>query len=189
MTDWPTRRPRTARPTPRWLWAAASAGPASRLASAVDLARDDGTDQLGRMLASSGVRYVVLLTSIAPEIGGEQNPEELPVAADVAPALSRQLDLVPVVTGTGITVYANAAWIPQRAETTSPPQFAVGSPGTPVLAARPVLAGPAAARSYQGHVATGTVLGAVAPAGRFELETTTGTAAARPGWDGPRATG
>ncbi|MGA8725736.1 MAG: glycosyltransferase family 2 protein [Acidimicrobiales bacterium] len=170
-------------PDARWLWNAASAGPAARLASAVDLARADGTDQLGRMLASSGVRYVVLLSSLAPEIGGEQNPEELPVPADVAPALSRQLDLVPVVTGTGITVYANAAWIPQRAETTSPPLFTVGSPGTPIVAARPVLPGPAAAISYQGHVATGTVLSAVAPAGRFELETTTGTATRAP-WSG-----
>ncbi len=171
-------------PDARWLWNGASPGPAAQLASAVNLARTDRTDRLGRTLASAGVRYVVLLTSLAPEIAGEQSPEQLPVPADVAPALARQLDLDPVVAGTGITVYANAAWIPQRAETTTPPLLADGSPGTPVVAARAVLPGPSAARAYSGPVAVGTVLGAVAPAGRWELRTGGGTAPRVPwlGW-------
>ncbi len=38
------------------------------------LARADRTDRLGRMLAPAGVRYVVLLTSLAPEIGGRAEP-------------------------------------------------------------------------------------------------------------------
>ncbi len=103
-------------PDARWLWNAAGPGPASGLASAVDLARAGKTDQLGRLLAPAGVRYVALLTSLAPEISGEQNPTEYPVPADVAPALTRQLDLSPVLSGTGITVYLNSDWIPQRAE-------------------------------------------------------------------------
>ena len=103
-------------PDARWLWNPAGPGPAAGLASAVDLARDGGTDRLGRLLAPSGVRYVALLTSLAPEINGEQNPTEYPVPADVAPALTRQLDLSPVLTGTGITVYLNSDWLPQRAE-------------------------------------------------------------------------
>ena len=171
-------------PDARWLWNGAAAGPAAGLASAVDLARADRTDRLGRMLAPAGVRYVVLLTSLAPEISGEQSPEELPVPADVAPALGRQLDLAPVVSGTGITVYANAAWIPQRAETTSPPRIADGPPGSPLVVTQAVLPGPRATRSYRGPLAAGTVLSAVAPAGRWELETLAGTAPQAPwlGW-------
>ena len=65
------------------------------------LARAGETDQLGRLLAPAGVRYVALLTSLAPEISGEQNPTEYPVPADLAPALTRQLDLSPVLSGTG----------------------------------------------------------------------------------------
>ena len=65
-------------PDARWLWNAAGPGPASGLASAVDLARDGGTDRLGRLLAPSGVRYVALLTSLAPEINGEQTPHGVP---------------------------------------------------------------------------------------------------------------
>jgi GT2 family glycosyltransferase len=170
-------------PDARWLWSAASPGPAGELADAVNVARADRTDRLGRLLAPAGVRYVAVLTSLAPEIAGEQSPEELPVPADVAPALGRQLDLVPVVAGTGITVYVNEAWIPQRAETATPPQLAAGSPGTPLVVAHPVLPGPPAATAYDGPVAAGTVLGSVAPAGRWNL--TVGSAdAARTPWFG-----
>ena len=87
-TAWPTPRPRTALRIPGWLWNAASPGPADGLASSVNSAIAGGTNQLGRMLAPSGVRYVVLLTSLAPEISGEQNPEEYPVPAGLAPARS-----------------------------------------------------------------------------------------------------
>ena len=171
-------------PDARWLWNAADPGPASGLASAVNLARSDRTDRLGSMLAPSGVRYVVLLTSLAPEITGEQTPQEYPVPADLAPALAHQLDLTPVVSGTGITVYANAAWIPERAQIgrDGPPRLpgdlqrarrrcsAGSSPCAPFVAgARPVLPGPAASSSYQGPLSVGTVLTASAPAGRWKL--------------------
>ncbi len=72
-------------PDARWLWNSAGPGPASGLASAVDLARAGGTDQLGRLLAPSGVRYVALLTSLAPEINGEQTPTEYPGARPTWP--------------------------------------------------------------------------------------------------------
>ncbi len=170
-------------PDARWLWNPAGPGPAAGLASAVDLARAGGTDQLGRLLAPAGVRYVALLTSLAPEINGEQNPTEYPVPADVAPALTRQLDLSPVLSGTGITVYLNSAWLPQRAEvpagTTVPdsthPDPLAGSPGSGVVpGAEAVLPGPAAARSFQGPLTKGTVLAASAPAGRWSLAGPTG---------------
>jgi GT2 family glycosyltransferase len=175
-------------PDARWLWNAAGPGPAAGLASAVTLARAGGTDQLGRLLAPAGVRYVALLTSLAPEISGEQNPTEYPVPADLAPALARQLDLSPVLSGTGITVYVNNDWLPQRAELPtgasvpdSPrPDPLVGTPGSGVVAgAVPVLAGPVASRSYAGPLAPGTVLAAVAPAGRWSLTGPTGRPARR----------
>ena len=73
---------------------------------------------------------------------------------------------------------------PQRAETTSPPLFTAGSPGTPIVAARPVLPGPAAARLVSGpRSPQAPSSAAVAPAGRFELETTTGTSTRAP-WFG-----
>ncbi len=183
-------------PDARWLWNAAGSGPASGLASAVDLARSGGTDQLGRLLAPSGVRYVALLTSLAPEITGEQTPTEYPVPADLAPALSRQLDLSPVLSGTGITVYINNDWLPQRAEVpagTAVPDAAQpdprgGSPGTGVVpGAVPVLTGPAASRSFTGTLAKGTVLSSAAPAGRWTLTGPNGVAAPRSssfGWGG-----
>ena len=118
-------------PDARWLWNAAGPGPASGLASAVTLARAGGTDQLGRLLAPAGVRYVAVLTALAPEISGEQSPTEYPVPGDLAPALTRQLDLSPVLSVTGITVYANNDWLPQRAEVPE------GCPRVPLVPARP----------------------------------------------------
>ena len=127
-------------PDARWLWNGTAPGPAARLGSAVDLARNDRTDRLGSLLAPAAVRYVVVLTSIAPEIAGEQSPTAYPVPADLMPALGRQLDLQPVLSGTGITVYANAAWVPQRAEVPGRPGSALpvasplaAAPGTPVV--------------------------------------------------------
>jgi len=180
-------------PDARWLWNAAGPGPAAELESAVDLARSGRTDQLGRMLAPSGVRYVVLLTSLAPEITGEQTPESYPVPADLAPALGRQLDLSQVVTGTGITVYDNADWVPQRAELpaksaavqAAAPGVLGGPPGASVVpGAVPVLPGPAASRSYRGTLSVGTVLAAVAPSGRWALTGPGGSPAPRSSWLG-----
>jgi hypothetical protein len=188
-------------PDARWLWSSASPGPAARLVSAVDLARARGTNQLGRMLAPAGVRYVVMVTSLAPEISGEQSPEQYPVPSDLAPALDSQLDLAPVVSGTGITVYANAAWIPERAAVVgkatvanrpSDPSALSGSPGSSIVpSAVPVLPGATAARAYHGPLGPGTVLTALAPSGQWSLVGPSGKAAARApsyGWAGSYTT-
>jgi GT2 family glycosyltransferase len=174
-------------PDGRWLWNGTAAGPAGRLGSSVDLALHDRTDRLGNLLAPAAVRYVVVLTSIAPEIAGEQSPAGYPVPADLLPVLGRQLDLQPVLSGTGITVYANAAWIPQRAEvpgragSTLPvasPQAA--SPGTPVVpGVRPVLSGPVASRSFQGPLTAGSVFSSAAPSGDWQLVSGSGATVPR----------
>jgi len=174
-------------PDARWLWNGTSPGPAAQLGSAVDLARHNGTDQLGRLLAPASVRYVVVLTSIAPEIAGEQTPTSYPVPVDLLPALGRQLDLQPVLSGTGITVFANAAWVPQRAEVTGRPGTALPAvsplatvPWTPVVPdARPVLAGAIASRSFQGPLVPGTLFSSAAPSGDWKLVTGSGTTATR----------
>ena len=103
-------------PDATWLWNAADQGPARTLADAVDLARGGKTNRLGQLLAPSGVRYVAVVTAIAPFIPGLQETQRYPLPADLDPALAQQLDLHPVVSQSGITVYENADWIPMRAE-------------------------------------------------------------------------
>lgn len=186
-------------PDARWLWSAPGPGPATELASAVDLAREGRTDRLGALLAPAGVRYVVVFSALAPEIEGEQSPTSYPVPADLAPALARQLDLDPVVSGTGITVYANSSWVPERAlvprqrpvtvtDGSSAWSLAHPAPGTPLVpTAVPALPGPTAARSYQGSLSPGTLLTAYAPAGRWNLVRGDGAPLARSssfGWAG-----
>ncbi|HEX4217163.1 MAG TPA: glycosyltransferase family 2 protein [Acidimicrobiales bacterium] len=169
-------------PDATWLWNAADPGPARLLGSAVDQAREGKTNRLGELLAPAGVRYVAVVTALAPNIPGLQQTQRFPLPGDLDPALAQQLDLHPVVSQTGITVYENADWIPMRAErpttpanrttplTTSLPSPLNLAPGSPIVPGlRPVLPGPAAALSYQGPLVPGTVLAAVAPAGRWQL--------------------
>ncbi len=174
-------------PDARWLWSAPGPGPASELSAAVDQARAGRTDRLGRLLAPAGIRYVALLTSLAPEIPGEQTTEQYPVPADLAPALDHQLDLTAALSGSGITVYENADWLPQRAEvgvgsaaavpSSAPPTVLGSAAGSGVLpGARPVLPGPPVSSSYRGPLTAGTVFSASAPAGRWALSGPSGPA-------------
>ena len=164
-------------PDARWLWNATSPGPAGTLGSAVDQARSDGTDRLGSLVAPAGVRYIVVLTSVAPEIAGEQSPTTYPVPADLLPGLVHQIDLQPILSGTGITVFLNAAWIPQRAEVPGHPGAVPAQadrldlpPGTKVVpGAVAVLPGAAASRSFHGPLVPGTVFASMAPAGSWQL--------------------
>jgi len=174
-------------PDARWLWNGTSAGPAAQLGTAVDLARQDRTDRLGYLVAPAGVRYVVVLTSIAPVIAGQQSPTAYPVPSDLLPALDRQLDLQPVLSGTGITIFANADWVPLRAEVPGRPGTATAltsplaaGPGSPVVpGVRSVLPGAAASRSYAGPLTAGTVFSSVAPSGDWHLTTASGASATR----------
>jgi GT2 family glycosyltransferase len=174
-------------PDARWLWNGTSPGPAGSLGTDVDLARSNRTDRLGSMIAPAGVRYVVVLTSVAPEISGEQSPTAYPVPGDLLPALGRQLDLQPILSGTGITVFANADWIPQRAGIPEHPGSV--APVTPAWSRLPgatalpgavaVLPGASAARSFRGPLMPGSVFASVAPAGRWQLVGPSGTALPR----------
>ncbi len=177
-----------------WLWDAAAPGPASRLAEAVTEASSGLTDQVGSLLAPAGVRYIAVLGSLAPLIPGLQRPMTFPLPADLLPALSRQLDLTPVLAQAGITVYQNLAWVPVRAEvaahtgrpgTLSEPALVDRAPGSPVLpGATPVLAGRPSATSFGGSLRRGTVVAALAPASRWHLVGAAGPAPERrtSGW-------
>ena len=174
-------------PDARWLWNGTAAGPAAQLGTAVDLARQDRTDRLGYLVAPAGVRYVVVLTSIAPDIAGQQSPTAYPVPSDLLPSLDRQLDLQPVLSGTGITIFANADWVPQRAEATGragaavalPSPLAAG-PGSPVVpGVRSVLPGAPASRSFEGPLTAGTVFSSAAPSGDWHLTMASGASAPR----------
>lgn len=174
-------------PDARWLWNGTGAGPASQLGTAVDLARQHRTDRLGNLVAPAGVRYVVVLSSIAPDIAGQQNPTSYPVPADLLPALDRQLDLQPVLSGTGITIFANTDWVPLRGEVPGHPGSAVAlasplaaGPGSPVVpGVRSVLPGAAASRAYHGPLVAGTVFSSAAPSGDWHLTTGSGATAPR----------
>jgi GT2 family glycosyltransferase len=179
-------------PNATWLWSATGPGPARRLANAVNLARSGKTDQLGGMLATAGVRYVVVVAALAPVITQVQTPTSYLMPADLTPALADQLDLRSVFTESGISVYQNNAWIPERSAVAGPtsaaataiangssgtPDVLGATPGTPIVpGALPVLPGPPAATSYRGPVPAGTVLTALAPAGRWSLTSSGGTA-------------
>jgi GT2 family glycosyltransferase len=179
-------------PNASWLWSATGPGPARRLANAVNQARSGRTDQLGSMLAPAGVRYVVVVSALAPIIAQVQSPTSYPTPSDLTPALANQLDLQSVFTESGISVYQNNAWVPERSAVASPtsaaataiangssgtPDVLGAAPGTPIVpGAVPVLPGPPASRSYRGPVPAGIVLTALAPAGQWSLTSANGTA-------------
>ncbi|HVB94219.1 MAG TPA: glycosyltransferase [Acidimicrobiales bacterium] len=179
-------------PDASWLWSAAGPGPASRLANAVNQARTGRTDQLGSMLAPAGVRYIVEVTALAPIISQVQTPTSYPTPADLTPALAAQLDLQSVFTESGISVYQNNAWIPERSVvsptsaaaataiangSSGTPDVLGAAPGSPIVpGAVPVLPGPPGSRSYRGTVPAGIMLTALAPAGQWSLTAPTGKA-------------
>ncbi len=96
-------------PTAHDLWAGPAEASSAPLRGALELALDQRTDRLGRLLAPMGVRYVVVVDQGAPApFGGVSapNPELL---NDV---LAEQLDLVQIDVNPALAVYVNAAWVP-----------------------------------------------------------------------------
>ena len=165
-------------------WVAPDPKPAGAIVGALALAERGGTDQLGRLLAPDGIRYIAVVTSLAPVVAGVQQPQAYPVPGGLLPALDQQIDLSPVFAEPGITVYENADWIPVRAEVppgTSVPTGAVTpvsttAPASAILArARPVLASPPDATSFHGRDGPGTVYLDDAPPDRWEVVDGSGT--------------
>ena len=180
------------------LWAPAGPGPADLVRRAVDLAEDGQTTHLGRLLAPAGIRYIVVVTSLAPSVSGGAPAAALPPPPGLLPSLSAQGDLQVVPGEEGFTVFTNTEYIPERAQRPASAGAAVTSAGpaapgatggawpspTDVAGWHPVLPGPPGARSYQGRLTTGTALALYAPAGSWHLSVDGRPVAARPafGW-------
>lgn len=91
------------------LWIGSSPGPARAVAEDVLLAEGHETVQLGHLLATSDVHYVVVVQALAPVIPGYQSPPLYEVPARLTDALSSQSDLVAVPGQGGAAVYVNQA--------------------------------------------------------------------------------
>jgi hypothetical protein len=150
----------------------AGPGPAALVAGAVRLAVNGGTVHLGRLLASAGVRYVVVVDGLAPSAAGS-----LPASVSAPPPAGLRTDLLEqddlhVVPGEmGVQVYENDEMMPVTAQRVSPlpPVHTWSYPGpTDIVGWKPVL-GAATSPAASGLVAAGTLYAGYAPAGSFTL--------------------
>jgi GT2 family glycosyltransferase len=165
----------------------AGPGPASQVADAVRLAVSGGTVHLGRLLASAGVRYVVVAEGLAPStVGNAPASVSPPPPARLQQVLLGQDDLQVVPGEQGMQVYENGEFIPvTAARGTALPSGSAWSYPRPADVAgwRPALA-PLTAGTAAGAVPAGTVYAGYAPSGRFLLTVHGRPAAPRPafGW-------
>ncbi len=91
------------------LWVSSSPGPATSVGHDVVLAERSDTVELGHLLARSGIRYVVVVGALAPQIPGYQTPPSYAPPAVLDGALAAQTDLQSVPGQTGLDVYVNSA--------------------------------------------------------------------------------
>lgn len=97
-------------PTLADLWAPASPGPAAGLARDVEAAMRGETVELGGLLARDRVRYVVVVSALAPKTPGVQQVASFPAPVGLVDSLAAQEDLRALVIGTGgLAVFANTA--------------------------------------------------------------------------------
>jgi hypothetical protein len=151
----------------------AGPGPASLVGNAVDLAVSGGTVHLGRLLASAGVRYVVVVDGLSAS-GQSTGPPSVsaPPPAGLERDLLQQDDLQVVPGVLGVQVFANGEYVPVTAgrATPLPPTRTWSYPGpTDVSAWLPVLGPLTGGAPASGPVAAGTVYAGYAPAGHFDL--------------------
>ena len=155
------------------VWAPPSSGPADRLAQAISLAETGRTSTLGQLLATSGIRYVVLMETLAPSAPGVQSAKAFPTPPDVLEGLLEQDGLRVVPGGEGYTVFANGAYVPERAQR-SAALGAVSSEGpwgrpSDVVGWHGVLGTSSGATNTQGSLSRGPMVAAHAPAGLWHL--------------------
>ena len=115
-------------PDARWLWNAAGPGPASGLASAVDLARPAApTSSAGCWPRPGPLRGPADLAGPRDQRGTDPDRVPGPRRPGRQPSPVSWTSS-PVLSGTGITVYQNTAWLPQRAEVPAGTAVATGRP-------------------------------------------------------------
>ena len=151
----------------------AGPGPASLVSDAVRLAVSGGTVHLGRLLASAGVRYVVVVDGLAPSMVGTVTPSvSAPPPAGLDRDLLQQDDLQVVPGVLGVQVFENGEHMPVTAERASPlpPARTWSYPGAADVAGwQPVLGALSGGGPATGAVSAGTVYAGYAPAGSFAL--------------------
>jgi GT2 family glycosyltransferase len=151
----------------------AGPGPSSLVAGAVRLATTGGTVHLGRLIASSGVRYVVLMQGLAPSTVGSLTPSvNAPPPPGLETDLLEQDDLHLVPGDVGISVFENDEAMPVTAGRSAPlPVVRDWSypSGADVAGWKPVLASQSGSAAAHGPVQSGTVFAGYAPAGHFVL--------------------
>ena len=147
-------------------------GPTALVDGAVRLALSGGTVHLGRLLASAGVRYVVVVDGLAPSaIGSLPASVSAPPPPGLATDLLEQDDLHVVPGVVGVQVFENDELMPVTAQRTLPlpAGHAWSYPGAAdVVGWQPVL-GSLSSSAATGPVVAGTVYAGYAPAGHFAL--------------------
>jgi GT2 family glycosyltransferase len=151
----------------------AGPGPAVLVAEAVRLAVSGGTVHLGRLLAPSGVRYVVVVGGLAPSMVGTVPPSvSAPAPAGLNADLLKQDDLRVVPGEVGVQVFVNGEAMPVTAGRATPlPAARTWSypSGADVAGWLPVLSALSDGGPATGPVAPGTLYAGYAPAGSFAL--------------------
>ena len=89
------------------LWVSSSPGPAAALGNDVLLAEHHGTVELGHLLSASDIHYVVVVSTLAPEIPGYQSPAAYPPPPALDAALEAQTDLDAIPGQGGLIVYVD----------------------------------------------------------------------------------
>ena len=90
------------------MWPGRPPGATSQIGSALKLAAEGETTQVGRLLAPMAVRYVAIARRPAPEAAAVDLPD------DLLATLDRQVDLGRVEAEDAVVLFENAAWVPTR---------------------------------------------------------------------------
>jgi GT2 family glycosyltransferase len=151
----------------------AGPGPAVLVADAVRLATSGGTVHLGLLLASAGVRDVVVVQGLAPSTVGSLTPSvNAPPPRGLETALLGQDDLHVVPGEVGIQVFENDEAMPVTAQRTAPlPVVRSWSypGGADVVGWQPLLTAVSESSHAASAIPAGTVYAGYAPAGSFAL--------------------
>jgi hypothetical protein len=151
----------------------AGAGPAVVVSDAVRLAVSGGTVHLGRLLAPTGVHYIVVVDGLAPSmVGTVPASVSAPPPAGLDADLLQQDDLQVVPGELGVQVFENSEDMPVTAVRTSawPLTRTSSYPGVAdVVGWQPVLSALSGGAPAAGPVTAGTLYAGYAPAGSFAL--------------------
>lgn len=104
-------------PDVRHQWAVPSTPGTERLLATVKVGLAGDTLRLGRLLASFGVRYLVVVERSGPSYSAGW---ERPLDTALAEALASQIDLRPLAADPSVRVYRNEAWWSSRAQFSQP---------------------------------------------------------------------